>query len=44
MMSGRTWLMMLLILGLNWGGFIAALAYGLQRDRRRRGSGAHQPD
>lgn len=34
-MSGGTWAMMLLILGLNWGGFVAALVYGMQRDRRR---------
>lgn len=33
-MSGRTWIMMILILALNWGGFIAALAYGVRRDRR----------
>lgn len=35
-MSGRTWLMMLLVLALNWGGFIGALAYGMHRDSRRR--------
>jgi len=35
-MSGRTWLMMTLILALNWGGFIGALAYGLRREKRRR--------
>lgn len=39
-MSGRTWLMMLLILALNWGGFIATLVYGLQRDKRVRRDGS----
>lgn len=40
-MSGRTLVMMTLILGLNWGGFVLALAYGMHRDRRRReGAGA----
>jgi hypothetical protein len=34
--SGRTWLMMLLILGLNWGGFLLALAYGLRREGKTR--------
>jgi hypothetical protein len=34
-MSGRTMAMMIAILALNWGGFIFALAYGIQRDRRR---------
>ena len=34
-MSGRTWLMMTLILALNWGGFIGSLAYGLRREKRR---------
>jgi hypothetical protein len=33
-MSGRTWLMMLLILALNWGGFIGALVYGAIRAGR----------
>jgi hypothetical protein len=27
-MSGRTWFMMLLILGITWGGFVALLLYG----------------
>ena len=30
-MSSRTWLMMLLILGVNWGGFIALLLRTLRR-------------
>jgi len=33
-MTGRTWVMMLLILAINWGGFVAALAYGASRDGR----------
>jgi len=37
-MSGRTWLMMLLVLALNWGGFVGALVYGMRRDSRRRGT------
>lgn len=35
-MSGRTWLMMVLLLGLNWGGFIWALAFGAIREGRQR--------
>ncbi|CAN5435245.1 hypothetical protein BH23ACI1_BH23ACI1_09030 [soil metagenome] len=35
-MSGGTWAMMIVILGVNWGGFVLALAYGIQRDKRRR--------
>ena len=33
-MSGRTWLMMLVILGINWGGFVLALTYGLRREKK----------
>lgn len=33
-MSGRTWLMMVAILAINWGGFIVALTYGLKREKR----------
>jgi arginine exporter protein ArgO len=33
-MSGRTWLMMALMLGLNWGGFIFCLWYGTRAARR----------
>ncbi|HVL66188.1 MAG TPA: hypothetical protein VM364_02870 [Vicinamibacterales bacterium] len=36
-MSGRTLAMMLFILALNWGGFVAALLYGMRRDARDRG-------
>jgi hypothetical protein len=38
-MSGRTMAMMIAILARNWGGFIVALAYGIQRDRRRGAGG-----
>lgn len=30
-MSPRTWIMMSLMLGLNWGGFIALLTYGARK-------------
>lgn len=33
-MSTQTWLMMLFVLGLNWGGFIFCLWYGTQRAKR----------
>lgn len=36
-MSSTTWMMMLGILGFTWGGFIALLAYGVVRDKRRHG-------
>ena len=35
-MSGRTWLMMAIVLGINWGGFVALLAYGMRREGMRR--------
>ena len=35
-MSGRTWVMMIFILALNWGGFVAALIYGVMRDEGSR--------
>ena len=35
-MTGRTWLMMLIVLALNWGGFIALLVYDMTREARRR--------
>lgn len=38
-MSGRTMVMMFAILALNWGGFIAALVYGVRRDARLRERG-----
>ena len=34
-MSTRTWVVMIVLLAINWGGFIAALLYGLSRERRR---------
>jgi len=34
-MSGRTWVMMLLILGLNWGGFIVSLWYAVTRENSK---------
>jgi len=33
-MSSATWLMMALVLGLNWGGFIFCLWYGVRRAGR----------
>lgn len=33
-MSGRTWLMMILILALNWGGFAVCLALTAKRGSR----------
>jgi len=29
--STRTWVMMILLLSINWGGFVAALVYGMTR-------------
>ncbi len=34
-MSGRTWFMMLVILGICWGGFIGALVLGARQQARR---------
>ena len=34
-MSGRTWFMMILILGLNWGGFVVSLWYAVRHDSAR---------
>ena len=34
-MSGRTWLMMAIVLGINWGGFVAMALYGVARGARR---------
>ena len=34
-MSGRTWVMMLLMLALNWGGFIAMIVCTMRRERRK---------
>jgi len=33
-MSGRTLLMMTVVLALNWGGFALCLYYGMRRPRR----------
>ena len=30
-MSGRTWIMMLIVLAVNWGGFLIMLIYGIRR-------------
>ena len=35
-MTGRTWLMMLIVLAINWGGFVALLVYGMTREARKR--------
>jgi hypothetical protein len=35
-MSERTWIVMLIILAINWGGFVGTLVYGLIREGRRR--------
>lgn len=32
-MSTRTWVVMIVVLALNWGGFAAALVYALTRKR-----------
>lgn len=34
-MSGRTWTMMLIMLAVNWGGFLIMLIYGMRRERRK---------
>lgn len=34
-MSGRTWILMAMVLALNWGGFIFCLWYGARRAQRR---------
>ena len=31
-MSGRTWIMMLIMLAVNWGGFLIMLIYGIRRE------------
>lgn len=35
-MSGRTWVVMIVMLAINWGGFVAALWYALRRDGDKR--------
>ena len=34
-MSGRTWIMMLIMLAVNWGGLLIMLIYGIRRERRK---------
>jgi arginine exporter protein ArgO len=34
-MSGRTWIMMLIMLALNWGGFLFMLIYGIRQEGRK---------
>ena len=34
-MSGRTWIMMLIMLAVNWGGFLIMLIYGIRREGRK---------
>ena len=38
-MSARTWIIMLIILGINWGGFVGSMAYGLRQESKRRQQG-----
>lgn len=33
-MTTRTWVVMIVLLAINWGGFIAALAYALTRKQK----------
>ena len=39
-MSGRTWTMMLIMLAVNWGGFLIMLIYGIRQEGRKMLSGA----
>lgn len=34
-MSGRTWIMMLIMLAVNWGGFLIMLIYGIRQEGRK---------
>ena len=34
-MSYATWIMMVIVLIVNWGGFVAMLAYGIRREARK---------
>jgi hypothetical protein len=34
-MNGRTWIMMILMLGLNWGGFVVSLWYAVTRENTK---------
>ena len=42
-MSGRTWLMMAIMLGINWGGFIALLVYSNRREAHKRRQASSRP-
>ena len=42
-MSGRTWLMMAIMLGINWGGFIALLVYSSLREAHKRSQASSRP-
>ncbi len=42
-MSGRTWLMMAILLGINWGGFIALLVYTSRREARKQRQASSRP-
>ncbi len=35
-MSGDAWMLMLVILGMNWGGFIGLLIYGARQSKKRK--------
>ncbi|MEE2610192.1 MAG: hypothetical protein VX992_05885 [Acidobacteriota bacterium] len=34
-MSYDTWIMMVIVLIVNWGGFVAMLAYGIRQEARK---------
>tara|TARA_B100000745_G_scaffold291600_1_gene231613 strand:+ start:91 stop:231 length:141 start_codon:yes stop_codon:yes gene_type:complete len=34
-MSYDTWIMMVIVLIVNWGGFVAMLAYGIRQESRK---------
>jgi len=42
-MSGGTWLMMAILLGINWGGFIALLVYSSRREAHKRRQASSRP-
>ena len=42
-MSGRTWLMMAILLGINWGGFIVLLVYTNRREARKQRQASNRP-
>ena len=44
-MSYDTWIMMVIVLIVNWGGFVAMLAYGFRREARKEKLGSlSRPD